>query len=151
MSNERIIYFLSHVPNNTITPNFMLSALVLINHEMRWNAIEGFIIYQNLLYFYGYQIKAILHTPNCLLIKKQVIFIASSYKQQFVIRQCLVQIRSWVSGETLLVVWHYVWANLIIASHAVVFRGLVLPPPHKRLLTQAPHSFPPLSQSQWTF
>ena len=28
------------------------------------------------------------------------------------------------------------------------FRGLVLPPPHKRLLTQAPHSFPPLSQSQ---
>ena len=29
-----------------------------------------------------------------------------------------------------------------VASHAVVFRGLVLPPPHKRLLTQAPHSFP---------
>ena len=29
-----------------------------------------------------------------------------------------------------------------LASHAVVFRGLVLPPPHKRLLTQAPHSFP---------
>ena len=34
-----------------------------------------------------------------------------------------------------------------IASHAVDFRGLVLPPPHKRLLTQAPHSFPPVSQS----
>ena len=31
---------------------------------------------------------------------------------------------------------------LVIASHAVVFRGLVLPPPHKRLLTQAPNSFP---------
>ena len=29
-----------------------------------------------------------------------------------------------------------------LASHAVVFRGLVLPPPLKRLLTQAPHSFP---------
>ena len=29
-----------------------------------------------------------------------------------------------------------------LASHAVVFRGLVLLPPHKRLLTQAPHSFP---------
>ena len=31
---------------------------------------------------------------------------------------------------------------LHVASHAVVFRRLVLPPPHKRLLTQAPHSFP---------
>ena len=31
---------------------------------------------------------------------------------------------------------------LVLASHAVVFRGLVLPPPHKRLLTQTPHSFP---------
>ena len=30
----------------------------------------------------------------------------------------------------------------MVASHAVVFRGLVLLPPHKRLLTQAPHSFP---------
>ena len=29
-----------------------------------------------------------------------------------------------------------------LASHAVVFRRLVSPPPHKRLLTQAPHSFP---------
>ena len=38
--------------------------------------------------------------------------------------------------------------DVYLASHAVVFRGLVLPPPHKRLLTQAPHSFPPLSQSQ---
>ena len=33
-------------------------------------------------------------------------------------------------------------ASWLVASHAVVFRGLVLPPPHKRLLTQAPHSFP---------
>ena len=33
-------------------------------------------------------------------------------------------------------------ASVVLASHAVVFRGLVLPPPHKRLLTQAPHSFP---------
>ena len=38
--------------------------------------------------------------------------------------------------------------RLTVASHAFVFRGLVLPPPHKRLLTQAPHSFLPLSQSQ---
>ena len=29
-----------------------------------------------------------------------------------------------------------------LTSHAVVFGVLVLPPPHKRLLTQAPHSFP---------
>ena len=29
-----------------------------------------------------------------------------------------------------------------LASHAVVFEGLVVPPPHKRLLNQAPHSFP---------
>ena len=33
-------------------------------------------------------------------------------------------------------------SSIEVASHAVVFRGLVLPPPHKRLLTQAPHSFP---------
>ena len=39
---------------------------------------------------------------------------------------------------------HYFFNNSgnVLASHAVVFRGLVLPPPHKRLLTQAPHSFP---------
>ena len=33
---------------------------------------------------------------------------------------------------------------------AVVFRVLVLPPPHKCLLNQAPHSFLPLGQSQQT-
>ena len=33
------------------------------------------------------------------------------------------------------------WAGWVIASHAVVFRRLVLLPPHKRLLTQTPHSF----------
>ena len=33
-------------------------------------------------------------------------------------------------------------ASGLVASHAVVSRGLVLLPPHKRLLTQAPHSFP---------
>ena len=38
-----------------------------------------------------------------------------------------------------------------LASHAVVFRGLVLLPPHKHLLHRAPHSFPLLSQSQRTF
>ena len=29
-----------------------------------------------------------------------------------------------------------------LASYAVVFEGLVVPPPHKSLLNQAPHSFP---------
>ena len=31
---------------------------------------------------------------------------------------------------------------VLLASHAVVFRGLILLPPHKRLLNRAPHSFP---------
>ena len=40
------------------------------------------------------------------------------------------------------IAWRHYWTAARVASHAVVFRGLVLPPPHKRLLTQAPHSFP---------
>ena len=34
-----------------------------------------------------------------------------------------------------------------VAFHAVIFRGLVLPPPHKCLLTQVPHSSKPITMN----
>ena len=48
----------------------------------------------------------------------------------------------YIFSSMLHVIQNLITALWMVASHAVVFRGLVLPAPHKHLLTQVPHSFP---------
>ena len=57
-------------------------------------------------------------------------------------RQIPTDLLTSLSREIIIRSLFYLLADLVLASHADVLRGVVFPPSHKLLLTQVQHSFP---------